>query len=156
MKTPGLTRALDRTGLAFFDRIRRNFTEDPMTYSRLVTYLINSNVWPLPLHARCVFLAMIESADKRGVVEGSFAGIANRSNVTPVACAQAIRILRREALIARNGTGWMVVKYKAWRESASLDEARANATRRQRERRARIRARKEPAKTRVAKQVARG
>jgi hypothetical protein len=119
-----------------------------MSYSRLLTNLLTSDVWMLAPPVRCVYITMLEMGDRSGNVEGSLAGLAHRANLTAEVTQQGIRQLVEARLITRNSKGWTVLNYEAWRKAATVAEATASATARQSERRAKERA---PAKMRVAK-----
>ena len=62
-----------------------------LSYTKLFNSLPESTVWVEPYHVRIVWITMLATCDKEGVVHASEPGLAKRANVTLEECLDALK-----------------------------------------------------------------
>lgn len=115
-----------------------------LQYTPTFSSIINSSIWRQPDHIRLVWLTLVSSADKRGVVQSSLPGLADLARVKQTLVEEALIWLmgpdpywyhqeHQGRKIEAFAGGWVILDYRPIRKLKSKDEYReANRLRQKR------------------------
>ena len=106
-----------------------------MTFTKLFSSITESTVWCEPAHTRLVWITMLAMADKRGYVEASIPGLANRARVPLEDTEKALETFMSPDRYSRTAEhegrriepidgGWRLLNYSKYREARDSDDRR--------------------------------
>ncbi len=104
-------------------------------YTKLFSTIVNSTIWNEPDSVRLVWITMLATADKNGIVEASIPGLAHISRVSLKDCEKALEILLAPDPYSRTPEfdgrriekvdgGWFLLNHPKYRAKMSADERR--------------------------------
>lgn len=104
-------------------------------FTKLFSDIVRSTIWREPDHVRIVWITMLAIADKHGVVESSFPGLADLAKVGLEQCGAALEVLKSPDEWSRTKVdegrrirevdgGWLIINYEKYRNRLSADDRR--------------------------------
>lgn len=103
-------------------------------YVKLYGSILTSSVWSEPHHVVRVWITMLATADRNGVVEASIPGLANQARVNIAECIEALEIFKAPDPFSRTKAedgirieeaeiGWRLLNHEKYRDMRTETQA---------------------------------